>query len=122
MASSDFPKFKAKNVLLWTVNGTGLTVFTDADRVLGRLRSDMRNAIKRMELGGHCPRCVHFVDSPLGVPGGYGTEVHGRSWKVHKPRGGKLDLWEAFRYASSADWTEVEPTKLRSDCQMQLSD
>jgi hypothetical protein len=98
------PLFNAKNRAYWIVDGTTMTLITDADIPLGRIRRAMLDdlaAAARFELA---LQCIHWSDSFQNV---CGTQIHGHGWLLHKLRatGG---LWEQADLASHSDWTEVQ--------------
>lgn len=97
-------QFSARNVARWTVDGTELTVETDADMRVGEWRQNMERDLAAQKRGERTLACVHWTDSFLGKTG---SSVHGRGWKLHIPQDYKqFDLWEAVDHASVADWTE----------------
>ena len=98
-------EFHAQNVAYWRVDGSDLTLVTDADLPLGQIRQRMvKDAAANSRAEISLP-CVHWSNSFLGESGTY---IHGVSWKLHKPKTfDKMDLWQSLDYASLADWTEV---------------
>jgi hypothetical protein len=103
MTITELPLFSAESQAFWLVDGTPMTVVSNADLPPGRVRQNMRDNLaqaRRLEVS--LP-CVHLSDSFLGSSG---THVHGRGWKLHKPQGSG-DLWEQAERASLGDWTEI---------------
>lgn len=99
-------EFDAQNTARWIVDGTPITVVTDADIPPGRWRQNMASDLKMQDRGLVTLPCVHWS---ISFQGKSGTHVHGRSWVLHLPREQKtLGLWQAVEYASTADWTEVQ--------------
>ena len=100
------PLFDACHTHFWAVDGSALTVVTDADMPLGRVRENMRNDLAAQRCNEVALPCVHSSKSFLGQTG---THVHGRGWKLHSPDpSGHFGLWGGADYASNADWTEDE--------------
>lgn len=98
--------FSARNVARWTVDGTKLTMETDADLPVGEWRRNMKLDLAAHQRAERSLACVHWTDSFLGVSG---SALHGRGWKMHKPQDDKsFGIWEAASYASEADWSEWE--------------
>lgn len=106
-------QFSARNVARWTVDGTAITVETDADLPVGAWRENMQQDLRAFKRGDRLLPSIHMTDSFLGQSG---TAVHGRGWKLHIPptpitlaaQSKRLELWDAAEYASEADWSEWE--------------
>lgn len=90
----------------WNVDGTSLTLVTDADVPLGLVRENMRQDMAREKHTEGTLRRLHQNQSFQGI---CGTQVYGQGWKLHMPDGDShIPLWEAVRLACVAEWSEAE--------------
>jgi hypothetical protein len=111
-------RLSASRVSRWTVDGTQLTLETDAAMPVGALRRMMTQDLGDYKRG---VRDLAYDFHTTSFAGELGTQIHGRGWKLHVPRSAhaglsgvrfeaslshSLALWEAVTCASLADWTE----------------
>lgn len=108
MRQIKIPLFNAAKTSFWCVDGTTLTLVTDDAIPIGRVRENMRNDLAASSRNARTLPCVHFTESFLGI---VGTYIHGRGWKLHKPKGSPGDLWKAAEHASVVDWTEFSDSE-----------
>ena len=102
------PMFTADKVHLWKVDNTPITIITDADMPLGKVREMLAKDLNAYDRNTRDLPCVHCSESFQGVRG---TNVHGRGWKLHVPQAARIGLMQAVEIASMRDWTEVVPAK-----------
>lgn len=105
MVVRDTKFFNAPAKAFWSVDGTKLTVVTNANIPLKRAQGNMRRNVKSFEQHELMLSCVHWSDSFQGVEG---THVHGHGWMLHVPKNhGGGDLWSLTKLASVTDWTQI---------------
>lgn len=107
MGAKQTKEFRAAKLALWKIDGTPLTVITDAEIPLGQICKNIRLDIRAQDRLTVSLRVVHWSSSFEGLDG---SCICGRGYKLHNPSKSGVDLWEGLRLASIADWTEVTPS------------